>query len=846
MNAFEILGIPSTKDVKEIRRAYSKLMTQFSPEKDPEGFQRLRTAYEEAIIKAKEKEEAPEKIISPIDEFMEAFESNYRCFERRLDINAWEQLLEKDICYNIDSSKEVNHRILTFIMDDYNFPTYVWILFNNHFSWTAKKDSLYNNFPKNFMDFVVYKINNESTFNYEYLKQCEENQQDEFIKEYRNLNTAIDQLDFYTANTSIKVAQKICPHHPDLQILIGRYFSVSKKIGEADNIFTTLIKENKEDFNAFFYRAELYYGIGSLKDAYEDYKMVLKIKPNSPGVWYSLAKSCLCLEKYEDAIEYSEKLCDLSEYREAISVIISSAYNFYIDTLLESSGHNLMEDSIKFKLAKAYFKTSKIDESYNILKELMQSSEVTSSIYYLFCQVLISKKDLELAYIDVCKAVELFKNDYEINFLKADLLDDLGKYEEAIAQYDLVIDINKNQSSSYNNKAYVLNKINRYNEALDCANMAINLDPEAANSYKNKAGALLGLELYEDCLEACEQALNKFQYLTEAYIIKMKAFINMNLLDEALSVYNKISDYGLKNSDLYYQKARVLMYLKRYEEAIEYCDLAIELDGNNADFYYVKGLCFYYSDKDNEAIEWFEDTIKRDKAYGSAYFYKIKCLLCISKQEEALKLTNQAISLNLQYLDRFLDLKGTIMEGLKKYEEAIVEYKKAIEYKPDANYYYSVGHAYNELNKYSQAIEYYSTFVELEPNDVKGHINMSYSLYNLGKYKECIEYCNNAIEIDPEYALAYQNKGWALYKLNNLEKAEVECNIALKLNGDKEDVLLLKLRILKVKGLNQQALIVCDRMLELNENNDTVKNIRKELLNEGKNQKKSLFKALFK
>ena len=134
MDAFEVLGIPFTKDEREIRRAYSRLLVKYSPETDPEGFQRLRAAYEEALAKAKQEEDESASL-SPIDQFMKDFEETYRCFEKRLDLNCWSKLLERDVCYNVESSKEISYRILTFIMDNYNFPTEVWRLFNNYFSW---------------------------------------------------------------------------------------------------------------------------------------------------------------------------------------------------------------------------------------------------------------------------------------------------------------------------------------------------------------------------------------------------------------------------------------------------------------------------------------------------------------------------------------------------------------------------------------------------------------------------------------------------------------------------------------------------------------------------------------
>ncbi len=50
---FQILGIEETKDEEQIKQAYrNKLVTV-----NPEGFIRLRTAYEDALLYSKEQEE---------------------------------------------------------------------------------------------------------------------------------------------------------------------------------------------------------------------------------------------------------------------------------------------------------------------------------------------------------------------------------------------------------------------------------------------------------------------------------------------------------------------------------------------------------------------------------------------------------------------------------------------------------------------------------------------------------------------------------------------------------------------------------------------------------------------
>lgn len=847
MDAFEVLGIAFTKDVKEIRRAYSRLLAKYSPETDPEGFQRLRAAYEVALAKAQQ-EETETVFLSPIDQFMKDFEKNYRCFEKRLDIDSWTELLERDICYNIESSKEVSYRILTFIMDNYNFPTEVWRLFDSYFSWKSKKDSLYSQFPRPFIDFVVYKISNGSNLDYNLLTACQDDRRDEFISELGKIRNAIDDVDLYTAYSSIKLADEICPEHPSLNILRARYLAIDGQVQEALNIFNSILEEDKDNYDALYYRVELYSRLGRLEEAYQDGKRLIELEPEALGVYYSLTRYCISLQKYEEAISYAEKLSDISQYRGDVKVLLNSAYSFYIDSI--NKNREALDDKEKYKLAEAYFKTSKIVESYNILQELITQPSCNAEAYSLYCRVLMIKKNYELAYVTVCEALANYEDSYELNFLKADILEELGKYDEALKQYDRAIEINEADFSSYNNKAYILNKLEKYNEALQCANTAIELDPSAAHCYKNKAAALLGLELYEDCLEACEEALDKYLYLVEAYIIKMKAFKEINLLDEALEVFNRASSYGIKDGKLYYEKARVLMHLKKYDEAIQNCQLALEEDENELDYSVLKAMCMYYKGDYEEAKKLFEEIIEKDSSCAIAYFHITLCWLKLSNPEAAIAVADKAIVQEYGYLDRFHNLKGIAFQELNRYDKGLEEYRKALSYNPTVSgYYYSLGRCLNELDRYEEAIEYLKKYIELEPEDADGYVSMGYSLYKAGRFQECIEYCDKAIEISPDYTTPHQNKGWALLKLNRIEEAEKACAIALKLDGNHEGILLLKLRLLYLRNLYQDSLIVCDRILELNPRDEETKNLRQELIdkiNEANKEKTGFFKSLFK
>ena len=89
---FSILEIEQTKDRQAIQNAYRRLLVKTNPEDDPEGFKRLREAYEAAIRFAEQPDVLQKTAETPLEFWMEKVKEVYASLSSRLNPECWKEL----------------------------------------------------------------------------------------------------------------------------------------------------------------------------------------------------------------------------------------------------------------------------------------------------------------------------------------------------------------------------------------------------------------------------------------------------------------------------------------------------------------------------------------------------------------------------------------------------------------------------------------------------------------------------------------------------------------------------------------------------------------------------------
>ena len=109
MDIWQVLGIGETKDKDELKKAYRVKLNTVNPEDDPEGFMKLREAYEEAVRLADEtvqEDENPQNEDAELTGVELDIDKIYKDFDKRIDVSCWEELLESDYFTALESSTD--------------------------------------------------------------------------------------------------------------------------------------------------------------------------------------------------------------------------------------------------------------------------------------------------------------------------------------------------------------------------------------------------------------------------------------------------------------------------------------------------------------------------------------------------------------------------------------------------------------------------------------------------------------------------------------------------------------------------------------------------------------------
>ena len=108
---------------------------------------------------------------------------------------------------------------------------------------------------------------------------------------------------------------------------------------------------------------------------------------------------------------------------------------------------------------------------------------------------------------------------------------------------------------------------------------------------------------------------------------------------------------------------------------------------------------------------------------------------------------------------------------LEKYEQAVDNYYKEIEIKPNANLYDRLATPLEKLKRWSEIVDAYLGAIHLKPDYYFYHHRLGNFYHKVGNYQEAISSYQQAIQLQPDYFWAHYHLGEAFKAKGNFKEA---------------------------------------------------------------------------
>ena len=161
-------------------------------------------------------------------------------------------------------------------------------------------------------------------------------------------------------------------------------------------------------------------------------------------------------------------------------------------------------------------------------------------------------------------------------------------------------------------------------------------------------------------------------------------------------------------------------------------------------------------------------------------------------------------------------VKGNRLKDAGRLDEAIANYKKALEFNwEDAEYHKKLAEVYVLNGEFESAIACCNLAIKFKPNFAPAYLTMGNALHAQDKLEMAIKAYLQALEIQPQFAEASANLGSMYYKLGQLELAEDFYQKALEINPQLCSVNLMLGDVLQQQGKLNAAIACYQKVLQL-------------------------------
>ncbi|MEX3618906.1 tetratricopeptide repeat protein [Paenibacillus glucanolyticus] len=798
---WSFLGIQPTEDAVLIKRAYMARLKFHHPEEDPEGFQKLRTAYDAALKEAKDiqrQTQAPSAVNADTDhpgvfddwtedsvherdlpDIQEQNSSNslpaalanefllqavdlYDDIQTRVDEDRWITLLEDEKFSGFETRQRLQFEVLRLFADRAWAPGPVWRLLDETFAWSSMEIEMQELFPKTYVDYVMMQLEGFWDLRYDYVtgSMTPLDELEQFLAARSNAQICLVQGNVEGAEHWLQEAAQIMPEEPDLNRMIGELCLQYSNWEEAFQAFKRMEASGNAEVHHNSDLAYCMLQLGMLEDAYSMYQKVLV---HTPDHAQALTGAAQCLEQLGRIKESRElylrikQLCpwDLHAHTQ-------------IDTLnqrLEQQMKMRLEvedrpDQMKTldELAGLYMEQQQYDQAVGVWLQLVQLGELTARQNYQLGYSLHQEEQYEKA-TRYYAAAGNAENKDEAFLLELRYQTGINAYQQsdypaAIQQFELVLALDPGHLLSLRYLAVMSKEAQRFEEAVLYYKKALDIE-DLWFLHADLGSCYYHLDQYEESVFHFGKAKLDDDKGQEHYFEYGSALRLNGQYREAVQIFD--ADIERNNHPYaYYNRAFARFMLKEFELCRADLRIFMELVPGDSQFdaNLISGISSFYLKDWNAAVSFFNEMLKylpsdMDRAqyiklFAAALLAARRFKEVIQPLEEVLRLDDQNEWAMLHTVRVHAEL-----QNWDKIEGSLEMYFETFDLQSRNPYIWFYGGVFlYYVNNYKEAAKFFKLAYQV---GLRGDTCSYYSLvlYQLGESHDALSMAREALQDRP-------------------------------------------------------------------------------------------------
>lgn len=347
-----------------------------------------------------------------------------------------------------------------------------------------------------------------------------------------------------------------------------------------------------------------------------------------------------------------------------------------------------------------------------------QVRDLLGGIYYQRGKAYLLTDQIDKGVKDLTASIQNKPNENTYLWRAETYCNRMGEYDKGIDDLTRSIALDPDNYQAYQSRGSChLSKL-EYDKAIADFTRAIEIDPSQESLYENRAEVQVMKGKYEEALKDYDKAIKIKADNSAAYLARGDVYLRMKKYDQALKDYNTAIDIDPKNSKTFSGRADVYLVKKQYSVAADDFDKAIILNANNCDAYFGMGLLSFQLSQNDKALEHWMKSIECDRfpsRYGAvtaiidANRRKFTDAMLISFYSKVIQTMPAELFTSpiLGYVDAYFQ-RGASFNKSGKYLEAIEDFSRFISVDPQQHRgaaYFLRGMAYGAVRQYGQGID---------------------------------------------------------------------------------------------------------------------------------------------